>query len=110
MKPERLIAGFLQVWDNNPEVFETTGAIAGLESLRAAARELREESNRAIADRIEELCEDYPGLAEAIVAANRKPKPKSVKSAPAVNVLDNRYPELSETLRDRVQNYQKNES
>ncbi|MCT7954256.1 hypothetical protein [Laspinema palackyanum] len=101
MKPEKLIADFLNVWDNQPEVFEATGAMAGLESLNAEMGELEDLSNPAIATKIEELCEAYSGLAEAIIGASRKPKPKPSESAQSEKVLDNRFPKLSQVLRER---------
>ncbi|XWK88684.1 MAG: hypothetical protein U7127_01070 [Phormidium sp.] len=103
MQPEKLINGFLKVWDDNPEVFENSGAIAGLDSMQKDIEKINQESLEYIAKRIEDLCDDYEGLAEAILAANRKPKPRKSEDTSLENVLENRYPEISKALREKIE-------
>ncbi|MFB2836256.1 hypothetical protein [Floridanema evergladense] len=103
MEPEKLINSFLKVWDVNPEIFEKTGAIAGLDSMQKDIEKINQESLEDIAKRIEDLCDDYEGLAEAILAANRKPKPKKSKDTNLENILENRYPEIYKALREKIE-------
>ncbi|MGE5658159.1 MAG: hypothetical protein ACM37W_16270 [Actinomycetota bacterium] len=109
MEPAKLINGFLQVWDNNPEVFETTGAIAALDLMLKEIEKINQESLEDIASRIKDLCDDYEGLAEAIIVANRKPKPKKSKDITLENILENRYPEIPKILRQKIENLHQKE-
>jgi DNA-binding ferritin-like protein len=107
MEPEKLINAFLQVWHNCPEVFERTGAIRGLESMLGEIDQIKQESIADIAERIETLCDEYSGLAEAITA-NRKPKPKKSDDNSVETTLHNRFTELSQVLQEIANKSQRN--
>ncbi len=101
MEATKLINAFLQVCHNRPEVFDRTGAIAGLESMLGELDKIKQESAEDIAERIKKLCDEYPDLAEAI-NANRKPKPKKADDKSVDKTLDNRFTELSKVLQEIV--------
>ena len=108
MNSEETIAAFLQVWDNNSELLQSSATEADLDNLNQTIIS-SPGANEEIAKEIREWCKKYPDIRDAVRTANRKPKPKSSQSAPAVNALDNRYPELSKILRSRIQNDQQSD-
>lgn len=107
MKPEKIIAAFLQVWDKNPELFLSADVEADLDSLNQKITSSPDAPNSEIAKQIQEWCKNHPNIRDAVLAASRKPIPKSSQSAQSGNVLDNRFPTLSQILRERGQDAEK---
>ena len=107
MEATKLINAFIQVCHNCPEVFDRTGAIAGLESMLKEIDKIKQESAEVVAERIEKLCDGYSDLADAI-NANRKPKPKKADDKSVAKTLDNRFTELSKVLQEIVNQSQGN--
>ncbi|HIK09350.1 MAG TPA: hypothetical protein IGS52_03645 [Oscillatoriaceae cyanobacterium M33_DOE_052] len=100
MSQEEFIAAFLSVWDK-PECFEPE-AVDGLAALSATITQLTDASNNDIYNELDKWCENYPKLTEVIAAALRKPKNKPTDPTKQGNVVDNRYPELYESLCKRI--------
>lgn len=117
MNPEEIIAAFLEVWETNPDnIFKTSGAVNGLDKLKETVKASQAESNEAFVEKLGAWCQDYPELTEVVVAVGEGKLKDAVPVAsrkfdPANNIpakqeedktLDNRYPEISKTLRERL--------
>ena len=116
MNPEETIAAFLEVWETNPNnIFKTSGAINGLDKLKETVETHKAGSNEVLAEKLGEWCAEYPELTGMVVAvgerklkdaasvASRKPRPEHHTPAPEDSkILDNRAPEISKVLRDRL--------
>lgn len=107
MTPEEIIAAFLNIWETNPNnVFEKSGAVKGLDRLKEVVTHSQSDSNEVFVDRLGQWCGDYPQLTTVVMAAKeRKFKPENNFSSQEVEqTLANRYPQISQALRDRQPN------
>lgn len=104
MNPEEIIAAFLKVWETNPnDIFEKSGAINGLDRLNDIFVGSQSDSNEEFANKLGKWCEDYPELTQVVLAeTERKLKPENnISTQEDSKTLTNRYPKISQTLRDR---------
>ena len=102
--PETIIAAFLQVWETNPDdIFTTSGAINGLPELKSYVVGNPDKPNADIAKKIQDWSKNYKQLRDVIAALSRKPKNIPTDPTKQANVVDNRYPELAESLRKRIE-------
>ena len=106
MNPEETIAAFLEVWQTNPKnIFKTSGAINGLEKLNDIVQTHKADSNEVLAEKLGEWCAEYPELTGVVLATGErkfKPKNNTPTQQEEDRTLDNRYPEISQILRDRL--------
>ena len=108
MTDEEVIAGFLEVFEKNPQIFvEQPGAIDPLKNLSNTISDLTDKSNEEVADAIGEWCEEYPAITNEINEINsiilyKKLEPKPIKKERQEPMLSNRYPSLPENLRNRL--------
>ena len=101
---EEIIAAFRYVWENQPEVFENSGAIAGLAELQEGLS-LPNQSDKQIVAFLDKWCEDYKEVTDAVSEAfsrkikleNNAPKQDSQDS----NSLANLNPTITSVLRER---------
>ncbi|VXD19967.1 conserved hypothetical protein [Planktothrix serta PCC 8927] len=101
MTPEQTIAAFLEVWKNHPDFFLVSDIEADLDNLNQSISS--DQSNEDIAKLIQNWCKNHPIIRDAVLAASRKPKPRKSEDTSLGNVLDNRYPELSKVLREKIE-------
>jgi hypothetical protein len=101
---EEFIAGFLEVFENNPQIFvEQPGAVDALKNLSNTISDMTDKSNEEVADAIGEWCEEYPDITNEINSIiSRKLEPKPIKKEGQEPMLSNRYPSLPENLRNRL--------
>jgi len=104
---EEFIAGFLEVFENNPQIFvEQPGAVDALKNLSNTISDMTDKSNEEVADAIGEWCEEYPAITNEINKINstssRRLEPKPIKKEGQEPMLLNRYPSLPENLRNRL--------
>ena len=104
---EEFIAGFLEVFEKNPQIFvEQPGAVDALKNLSNTISDMTDKSNEEVADAIGEWCEEYPAITNEINEINsnssRKLEPKPIKKEGQEPMLSNRYPSLPENLRNRL--------
>ena len=83
MTDEEVIAGFLEVFENNPQIFvEQPGAVDGLKNLSNTISDMTDKSHEEVAD-TGEWCEEYPDIRNEINEINsnisRKLEPKPIK-------------------------------
>ena len=110
MKPEETIAGFLQVWGNNPELFLAEDVEKDLDNLNKVIISSSNATNEDIAKEIREWCKKHPNVRDAVRLASRKPRPKDHTPAPEDSkILDNRSPEIPQVLRDKLQGNEEKE-
>jgi len=107
MTDEEFIAGFLEVFEKNPQIFvEQPGAVDALKNLSNTISDMTDKSNEEVADAIGEWCEEYPDIRNEINEINsiisRKLEPKPIKKEGQEPMLSNRYPSLPENLRNRL--------
>jgi hypothetical protein len=104
-KPEKTIAGFLLVWENNPELFLAAGVEKDLDSLNTAITSSRDAANEDIAKQIQDWCKKHSNVRDVVRVALKKFDPsKNFPTRPEEDrTLDNRYPEISQVLRDKSQ-------
>jgi hypothetical protein len=62
MTPEITIKAFLEVWETQPELFEQTGAVGGLENLQTQIIKLRGQDNETVATTLKKWCKTYKPL------------------------------------------------
>ena len=101
---EEFIAAFLEVFENNPQIFvDQLGAVDALNNLSNTISEMTDKSNEEVADAIGEWCEEYPNITNEINSIIiRKLKPKPIKKEGQEPMLSDRYPSLPENLRNRL--------
>lgn len=110
---EQLIAAFLDIWETNPKnIFETSGAINGLDSLQKKIETSVDRSNEEFNSILGKWCQDYPELTKAILAEkdrqsgegsnSRKVKGYQNVSTQESHSLQNQYPQISPSLRERL--------
>ena len=104
MTDEEFIAGFLEVFEKNPQIFvEQPGAVDALKNLSNTISDMTDKSNEEVAHAIGEWCEEYPDLTNEINSIiSRKLEPKPIKKEGQEPMLSNRYPSLPENLRNRL--------
>ena len=107
MTDEEFIAGFLEVFEKNPQIFvEQPGAVDALKNLSNTISDMTDKSNEEVADAIGEWCEEYPDIRNEINEINsiisRKLEPKPIKKEGQEPMLSNRYSSLPENLRNRL--------
>lgn len=113
MKPEELLAAFLEVWETNSNnIFEKSGAINGLDSLQNKIQNSADKSNEEFVSILGEWCQNYPELTTAILAEKDRQsgegsKPRKFKefqnsSSQESHSLQNQYPKISASLRERI--------
>ena len=103
MKPEEIIAAFLQVWENDPELFLAADVEKDLDSLNAAIISPPDAANEDIAKQIQNWCKKHPNVRDVVRVATRKLKPENnASTSEEGKILDNRYPEISKVLRERL--------
>ena len=114
LTPEKIIAAFLEVFENRAEVFEVFSesvseedpprlARDDLPRLDVNIRNLKDRPNQEVADAIRDWCRKYPSIAEVVLdLAWRKPTPKATEPDKQEGILINRYPELPANLRTRI--------
>ena len=78
---EEFIAGFLEVFEKNPQIFiEQPDAVDALKNLSNTLSDMTDKSNEEVADAIGEWCEEYPDLTYEINSIiSRKLEPKPIK-------------------------------
>jgi len=103
MTDEEFIAGFLEAFEKNPQIFvEQPGAVDGLKNLSNTISDMTDKSHEEVAD-TGEWCEEYPDLTNEINSIiSRKLEPKPIKKEWQKPMLSNRYPSLPENLRNRL--------
>ena len=107
MTPEEYIARFLQVLENQPDVFLSySDAIEKLETINEIAKS-ENASNQQVAEAILYWSEGYPDIQTAL-ETERKFTPKPVDPAQQEGMLKNRWPLplLVENLENRLDNSQ----
>jgi len=108
MTDEELIAGFLKVFEKNPQIFvEQPGAVDALKNLSNTISDMTDKSNEEVAEAIGECCEEYPAITNEINEINsiilyKKLEPKPINKEGQEPMLSNRYPSLPENLRNRL--------
>ena len=100
------ISNFLQVFENQPDLFEQVGAVVALANLNQTISEMGDKSDEEVADAIAKWCEDYPEITKAINLKDRKPEPKPRNKEGQEPRLTNLYPQLPEHLKKRLPNSQ----
>lgn len=107
-KDEKFINGFLQVFENKPELFELWNAVEALDDLDKAISKMADKSNREVAVVISDWCKKYPKITDEIrnLLKDRKLEPQPTKKEAQNPRLSNRYPELPENLKKRLPNSQ----
>jgi hypothetical protein len=90
---EEFIAGFLEVFEKNPQIFiEQPGAVDALNNLSNTRSDMTDKSNEEVADAIGEWCEEYPDITNEINSIiSRKLEPKPIKKEGQEPMLSNRY-------------------
>jgi len=80
MTDEEFIAGFLEAFEKNPQIFvEQPGAVDGLKNLSNTISDMTDKSHEEVAD-TGEWCEEYPDLTNEINSIiSRKLEPKPIK-------------------------------
>jgi len=103
-KDEKFINGFLQVFENKPELFELWNAVEALDDLDRAISKMGAQSNQEVARVISDWCKKYPKITDEIrnLLKDRKLEPKPIKKESQEPMLSNRYPSLPENLRNRL--------
>ena len=67
MTDEEVIAGFLEVFEKNPQIFvEQPGAVDALKNLSNTIADRTYKSHEEVADAIGEWCEKYPAITNEI--------------------------------------------
>lgn len=104
---EEFIAGFLEVFENNPQIFvDQPGAVDDLKNLSNTISDMTDRSNEEVAHAIRQWCEEYPAITNEINEINsiitRRLEPKPIKKEGQEPMLSNRYPSLPENLRNRL--------
>lgn len=84
MTDEEFIAGFLEVFEKNPQIFvEQPGAVDALKNLSNTISDMTDKSKEEVADAIGQWCEEYPGITNEINEINstssRRLEPKPIK-------------------------------
>jgi hypothetical protein len=102
MTPEITIKAFLEVWETQPELFEQTGAVGGLENLQTQIIKLRGQDNETVATTLKKWCKTYKPLRNEVLDTTRKPNLSRTQPEDRSQVLTNRYPELYQNLNERV--------
>ena len=104
MTDEEFIASFLEVFENNPQIFiEQPGAVDALKNLSNTISDMTDKSNEEVADAIGEWCEEYPNITNEINSIiSRKLEPKPIKKEGQEPMLSIRYPSWPENLRNRL--------
>ncbi len=103
MTPEQTIAAFLEVWENNPELFLAEDVKKDLDGLNQALTSSPDAPNADIAKQIQDWCKTHHAIRDAVRSYTRKVKPEN-NISPQNNSksLHNQYPQVSQTLRDRL--------
>src|SRR4028118_904533 len=96
MTDEEVIAGFLEIFEKNPQIFvEQPGAVDALKNLSNTISDMTDKSNEEVADAIGEWCEEYPAITNEINEINlnisRKLEPKPIKKEGQEPMLSNRH-------------------
>jgi hypothetical protein len=108
MTDEEFIAGFLEVFEKNPQIFvEQPGAVDALKNLSNTISDMTDKSNEEVAHALGKWCEEYPAITNEINEINsiilyKKLEPKPIKKEGQEPMLSNRYPSLPENLRNRL--------
>lgn len=113
MNSEELIQAFLQVIEEHSKIFVAfPEAIDDLSNLNEIIIQLENQTNKKIADAIQEWLYNYPSIDVFVrdvwqPPAVRKPSTKlsSSKSSSSIkdeNIIRNRYPDLPKNLRKRI--------
>ena len=107
MTDEEVIAGFLEVFEKNPQIFvQQPGAVDPLKNLSNTISDMTDKSNEEVAHAIGKWCEEYPDIRNEINEINsnssRKLEPKPIKKEGQEPMLSNRYSSLPENLRNRL--------
>src|SRR4028118_441700 len=109
MTDEEVIAGFLEVFEKNPQIFvEQPGAVEALKNLSNTISDMTDKSNEEVAHAMGEWCEKYPAITNEINEINsiilyQKLEPKPIKTE-GQHMLSRRYLSLPENLRNRLAN------
>jgi hypothetical protein len=108
MTDEEVIAGFLEVFEKNPQIFvELPGAVDALKNLSNTISDMTDKCNEEVAHAMGEWCEEYPAITNEINQINsiilyKKLEPKPIKKEGQEPMLSNRYPSWPENLRNRL--------
>ena len=103
MKPEEIIASFLQVWENQPDLFLASDVEKDLDSLNQNITSLSDTTNaELVAKQIQQWCKKHPRIRDLVCIAAKKPKPRKADDSSVEKTLDNRYEELSQVLREII--------
>ncbi|MFB2876022.1 hypothetical protein [Floridanema aerugineum] len=102
MKSDEIIAAFLQVWEIHPDLFLAPDVEADLDNLNQSISSSIDKSNEDIAKLIQNWCKNHPIIRDTVRDASRKPKPRKSEDTSLENVLENRYPEISKALREKI--------
>lgn len=103
MTPEKTIAAFLEVWEIHPDLFLAPDVEADLDNLNQSISSSIDKSNEDLAKLIQNWCKNHPIIRDTVRDASRKPKPIKDGNASLENVLENRYPEISKALREKIE-------
>ena len=109
MTDEEVIAGFLEVFEKNPQIFvEQAGAVDALNNLSNTISDMTDKSNEEVADTMGKWCEEYSAITNEInsIILYKKLEPKPIKKKGQEPMLSNRYLSLPENLRNRLANSQ----
>lgn len=107
MNPEKVIAAFLKIWETNPDnIWETSGAIKGLQKLNDSLIACQDKSDADIVEELKKWCRDYPKLTEKIMAEafGEQKLRGSDNDSPNTGDTDykNIYPKIPEILLTRA--------
>jgi hypothetical protein len=106
MTPEQRIAAFWEIWETNPDnIWETSGAIQGLPTLRESLMAGQNQSDAEVAAAIKQWCRSYPKLTQKLMDKVGERKLTGANNAgPKTDdrAVVNQYPEITEILRNRV--------
>ncbi|WP_254566287.1 hypothetical protein [Oscillatoria sp. HE19RPO] len=103
MTPEETIEAFLQVWENKPDLFLSPDVTnEELDSLNKQITSSSDTSNAEIAKQIREWCKNHPTIRDAVRAAPKKVKGYQNISTQESHSLQNQYPKISSSLRERL--------
>jgi hypothetical protein len=113
MNPQDLIAAFLEVWESNPDnIWQSSGAIQGLEKLNDSLVVCQDKSDSELANELGQWCSSYPQLTQKVMdkLGERKLRGEHNDSPNTSDTADvNLYPKITEILRTRSPKMSKKE-
>lgn len=103
MTPKEIIAAFLEVWENHPNLFLSSDVEPDLDILNQSLSSSPDTTSADIAKEIQEWCKKHPTIRDSVRLSTKKPKPKRSEDTSLKNILRNQYPEISKILRQKIE-------